>query len=163
MFDLKRAAVTRLQKFVRRRATRNRFVELVEDVLGYVQLTRELRRAAAAKRLQLWWRRRKLRATWLELVDDVLGYLQLTRDLKDTRAAKERKEAAARATAATVITAHVRGFLAVSRAEQSAVAMFGGGKKAAPKKVRCTHSAHSVGVRMRDERDATEGQSLARA
>ena len=108
--DRSEATAMTLQRWWRRRTLRSRWLELVEDLMGYAQLMRQLRQGREAKRLQSWWRRRVLRSRWLELVEDLVGYARLRDQLRQAAALKARKQL--EDAAAVTIGRHARGLLA---------------------------------------------------
>ena len=78
----------RRQRFVRQRKLRGCWYELIEDLVGYHRLMRQLKLTRAATRVQRFVRRRALRSRWYSMIEDVLGYNSLMRQLKQGRAAK---------------------------------------------------------------------------
>ena len=75
-----------MQKWWRRLKLRALWLEAIDDMIGYNDLMRQLKRGRAVTRLQKWFRRNKLRALWLEAIDDMIGYNDLMRQLKRGRA-----------------------------------------------------------------------------
>ena len=79
-------AAMRLQRFVRRHALRRAWLELVDDLVGYARLMRQLRYGRAAARIQKFVRRRALRRRWLEMVELLSVNFELRRKQRVTNA-----------------------------------------------------------------------------